>query len=65
MKSITKYALLVLFKLNGSSCYKITCPTLECMGYTPEGYHPDYNICFEHDEEVPTKKIIGQDCDYH
>lgn len=35
------------------------------MGNDPEKYHPDTNVCFEHDNEVPTLKMIGQNCQYH
>lgn len=59
-------ALLVsIFKLVAVHGHKITCPKLECMGNDPDKYHPDTNICFEHDQNVPTTKLIGQDCQYH
>lgn len=38
---------------------------MECMGNNPNNYHPDTNICYEHDNNVPTTKLIGQDCQYH
>ena len=49
----------------GCSGHKINCPKLECMGNDPNKYHPATNVCYEHDNQVPTTKLIGQDCQYH
>lgn len=58
-------ALLALVFTTDIASHKISCPKLECMGNDPDNYHPDTNICFEHDKNVPTTKLIGQDCQYH
>lgn len=67
-----KLILLVVAILLSVSAEIIECPTFRCMGaHTKEvsDYDKqnglDQNVCFQHDDQQPTKQMLAYDCKEH
>jgi hypothetical protein len=75
-----KQSVIIALLLGTSKSAKIECPTLTCKspfaeldlnkdGTEKAGWKPDpnlgKNVCFSHDNQQPTKKLVAIGCIYH